>query len=206
MHLHCCIQDGQHYLGRQNLGSGDLAASLLRSHPIQRLCRCQYCPPGGVQVHPVEGELLHEGALLRHRLPEGHPGASPRRHELHRPLPQPNDAHAVVEATGPQSPLSNLETPPPPQQQVALRNLHIAEVDLCMAQGCIIKAEHVQRTHNLHARGIHGHQHHGLLAVGHSGGVGFAHEDGQPADGGAGPRGPPLLPVHPQLPCPGISD
>lgn len=51
-------------------------------------------------------------------------------------------------------------------------------------------------------RGIHGHQHHGLLAVGHSGGVGFAHEDGQPADGGAGPRGPPLLPVHPQLPCP----
>ena len=82
-----------------------------------------------------------------------------------------------MDAAGPQTPLSDLETAALSQKYIGNRNPHILEFNLAVPMGCAVVAEYRQHTLDLNPGCVAGDQDHGLLPIGMPLGVGFTHEN-----------------------------
>src|SRR5690348_14518252 len=133
--------------------------------------------------------------MLGDRLAEGDPLAGAIAHHLERTLGQPDCAHAVVDATGPQAALRDLEAATFAQQDVARRDAHVLVAYFRVAVWRVVIAEHAEMAHDGDAGCIHRHQHHGLLRMTRRIGIGLAHDDGDLAARVHRPGAPPLAAV-----------
>ena len=111
------------------------------------------------------GDALERNSLLRQWLAEWAAFDRPSAHPLEDPLGKADQPHAVVDAAWPEAPLSDFEAAAFPKEHIRSGDTDVLEQHL----GCPIRhsvvAEYRQRSQDTHAWGIHGHQHHRLLAV-----------------------------------------
>ena len=110
-------------------------------------------------------DMRADGALFRERAAECDAVLDPRTHQLQRALGDTNDAHAVVNAPGPEAPLRDLETTALTEQHVRRRDAHVLELDLSMTMRRIVEPEHRQRPLDSYAGRIHRHENHRLLVM-----------------------------------------
>ena len=139
-------------------------------------------------------------ACLSTHLSEGHSSLSASRGERQRPLPHPDQPHAVVQPPGSQPPLRDLEPATFPEQlRVFYRHDHVFKRRLRVPVRRVVVPKHRQRPHHRHALRSHRNKHHRLLAVlRHPGGAvrcRLSHENRQLAPGIARAAGPPLSTV-----------
>ena len=101
----------------------------------------------------------------------------------------------MVDAAGTEAALRNFEAAALTEQNILRRYAHIDEIDLRMAVGRMIVAEHGQLTQPPDAGRVHRHEDHRLLAVKRRGRVGLTHEYQDFAAWISGAGGPPLAAV-----------
>src|SRR4026208_517659 len=92
-----------------------------------------------------------DGALFRERSAECDALLDTRTHQLQRALGDTNDAHAVMNAPGPEAPLRDFETTSLAEQHVRRRDAHVIELDLSVTMRCIVEPEHRQCPFDSHA-------------------------------------------------------
>src|ERR1700730_9439782 len=97
-----------------------------------------------------------------------------------------------MNASRPQPPLGDLESPSFAEQNIRDWDRHILECDLGMAVWRVIIAEHGQQTLQLNSRRVHRNQDHRLLFMTPAFGICLAHENDDLTARIAGPRCPPL--------------
>src|SRR5256714_1629803 len=132
--------------------------------------------------------------LLRQRLAERRALSDAPAHRVERSLGAPYQAHAVVHAPRPQTPLRDLEAAPLAKDYVRRRHPHVLEDDFGVAVRRVVVAEDGERAHDADARRIHRHKYHRLLPMPGRFRVGLAHEDGYSAARVARATRPPLPP------------
>jgi hypothetical protein len=104
-----------------------------------------------------------------------------------------NGAHGVVNATGTQTALDNLEAAALSENQVACGHAHIVKGDVAMAMGRVVVAKHLEHAVNLDALGLGGHEDDRLLLVGiRVFRVRLSHDNVNGAAGVTGAARPPL--------------
>ena len=87
--------------------------------------------------------LLGDRACRRRRAARG-----ALAHQLERALGQADQAHAVVDAPGPEAALRDLEAAAFAEQDVVDRHAHVLEQHLHVAVRRVVVAEHVERPHD----------------------------------------------------------
>ena len=116
--------------------------------------------------------------LLATRLAEGDARCGAAAHHLERAFGEADQAHAVMDAAGPEAALRDLEAAPFAEQHVGRRHAHVLEQHFGGAVGHAVEAEHRQRAQDLDARRVHRHEDHRLLPVAvRIVRIGLAHED-----------------------------
>ena len=106
-------------------------------------------------------------------------------HRIERALRQPDQAHAVVDATRAEPTLRDLEAAAFAGDQMIERHACAVETHLGVTAGCIVEAEQVQRPHHGHARRRLRHDDLAVATMRLGVRVGHAHHDEEVA--GAGP-------------------
>mmetsp|Transcript_9871 Transcript_9871/g.23568 ORF Transcript_9871/g.23568 Transcript_9871/m.23568 type:complete len:290 (-) Transcript_9871:1010-1879(-) len=185
--------EGRKRCGRgSHFGCCDGSPCLLVPHLIELMgCRLDQ-EPRPIQLNPALGEGGGKRAVLRKRLAKHCPPGCAASDSLERSLAHPNAAHAVVKPPGAKPPLSDLKAAPLPEEDVVHRDPDVVEADLGMPVRRVVVAKHCQRSYDLHAVTGERNDGHRLLRVGRSQGVGFAHEDREPASRVHRPACPPL--------------
>ena len=187
---HVAGHGGCHHLDHGDFGACDLVSGGV--HQPRGLEREQ---AGHVDLAARLGNALLRHALLRHRLAKGHARHGALAHEFQCALCQADQAHAVVDASGAKAPLCDFEATAFAQQDVGGWNAHVLEQHLGVAVGCVVVAEHIKCTHDLHAGCVGGHEDHALLRVAWGVRVGLAHGDEHRATRVHGTRCPPFAAV-----------
>src|SRR5207244_6268060 len=111
------------------------------------------------------GTSLARHALVRYGPAEGDAFGRALAHLLERALGLTDEPHAVMDASGPEAPLSDLEPAPLAEQDVRRRHPHVLHLDFHVAVRRIVIAEDRQVAQDLDALGPGRHQDHRLLAV-----------------------------------------
>ena len=105
-------------------------------------------------------------------------------HPLQHAFAKADEAHAVMDAAGPEAPLRDFESAPLAQKDVADRHAHVVEDDLGSSIRHAVEAQHGQRSHNPDARRVFGNENHRLPGVAvRAGRVRLSHEDNDLATG-----------------------
>ena len=115
-------------------------------------------------------------------LPKATRRRRPLAQQLERPLGRADRAHAVVDAARAEPGLGDGEAAALLAEHVVDGHAHVVVGDLAVAL-VVGVAEHLQVADDGHARRVHRHEHHRLLAVRRAVGVGLAHHDRDPAVG-----------------------
>src|ERR1019366_3305992 len=144
-------------------------------------------------------DLLAVAPQVEERLAERDPREAALDEELQRELRRTDAAHCVMDATGPQAALRDLEALARPRDEARNRQPHVLEPDLAVPVGLVVDAEDGQHPLDGDAGRVERHQHHAVLVVPIGRGVGQPHEDGDLAVRMADPRGPPFLAVEHDL-------
>ena len=86
-------------------------------------------------------------------------------HLLEGPLGNANHPHAVMDPSGPQAPLGNLEPPSLSEKDIARRDANIFEQNLPVAVGGIVETKDRKMPDDSHSRCIARHENHALLLM-----------------------------------------
>src|SRR5690606_6783468 len=131
-----------------------------------------------LDLDPRLGDPVADDALLAQRLAEGHTLVGARDHQLEAALRDADEAHAVVDAAGPETRLGDREALALAGDQVAGRDAHVGEDDLGVtAVVAVVVAEDLHAALDLDTGGVPGHEDLRLLAVTRRVRVGLAHDD-----------------------------
>ena len=195
MHLNRPVQHLQRHARCNNLDHRDFLTGHLVADGVHHMCRLQSHQPCLLDLDATACNVLADGIKTGQRLAKGLPGIGTLAHQLQSPLGDADRAHAVMDTARPKAALGNLEPPALAQQDVAHRHPHVFVVNLRMAMGSVVIAEHRKGANHFHARRIQRHQNHRLLLVLLGLRVGLAHHDGDLRGGGHGTGGPPLFAV-----------
>src|SRR4029077_4457395 len=101
--------------------------------------------------------------LLGERFAERHPARDPFTHELEGHFGYADQSHAMVDTAGSEPSLGDLETASFAKQDVGRRHPDVDEVDLAVPVGRVIETKDGERSQDLDAGRLAGHQHHRLL-------------------------------------------
>ena len=107
----------------------------------------------------------------------------------------PIEPHAVMDASGAEPALRDLESAAFAEQHVSGRHANVLEQDLRVPVRRVVEAEHRQHALDAHAGRVHRHEDHRLLLMLRRVGVAATHEDRDAAARVAGAGDPPLAAV-----------
>mmetsp|Transcript_8030 Transcript_8030/g.15497 ORF Transcript_8030/g.15497 Transcript_8030/m.15497 type:complete len:498 (+) Transcript_8030:657-2150(+) len=189
------VDDLQRHIGRDDLDHRDLGLGDLVAHGVHHVGGLERQQPRLLDHAARLGNALLRDGLLGDGLAEGGAGDGALAHQLQRTLGRADAAHAVVDAAGAEAPLGDLEAAAFAEQDVGGRYAHILQLDLHVAVGRVVVAEHRQRADDGDAGRVGRHDDHGLLLVAARLGVGLAHHDVDGAARVAGTAAPPLAAV-----------
>jgi hypothetical protein len=122
--------------------------------------------PGGLQgqetrlfdVHARVGDDIDVRPEPRQGLAEGLAGRGAAAHEFQGALCGAEGAHAVVNPSGAEAALGDLEAAPRTENDVVLRHAHVIEAQVHVAVRRIVHGEHLHRTQDLDPGRVHGHE------------------------------------------------
>src|ERR1700678_3222392 len=195
MHLDRPIDDLTGHGGRGDLDHRNLLLGGAVSHGVHHIGRIEHQPARLIDEDARFGDALERNALFRHAPAEGDALLCPPAHHFQGPFGHADQAHAMVDAAGTEAVLRNFEAAALAEQNILRRYAYIDEIDLRMAVGRMIVAEHGQLAQPLDARRVHRHEDHRLLAVKRRSRVGLAHEYQDFAAWISGAGRPPLAAV-----------
>ncbi len=165
------------------------------AHGIHQIGGIQDQPSSLIDQDPRFRDALERNALFRYAPAECDALLGALAHHFERPFGQTDQTHAMVDAPGSQAALRNFEAASLAQQEILHGYAHVDEVDLRVAMGRVIVAEHVELAQPHHAGRGYGHQDHRLLAVQRRARIGLAHENQDFAARITRAGGPPLAAV-----------
>lgn len=142
---------------------------------------------------------LDDSAVLRESLAEGHACrvVGTENEELKGNLRNTDGAHAVVDTSGSETALDDLETTALAEEKVLGRDTDVAEVDFAVTVRCVVKAIDIEGAKNSDTRGVGRNQDHGLLLVrAWVFGIGLAHDEVDLAAWVTSTRRPPFCAVE----------
>ena len=180
--------------GNGHLGHGDQVPGRLVASHVDDVAGMVAQQPGLLDLDPGLRDLLAHHALVGQRAAEGDPILGPLHQQRQGALGRAEGPHAVVNPPRAEPGLGGREAAALLTDDVRDRHADAGERDLGVAV-LVVVAEHGVVADHGDARGVAGDEHHRLLAVRRSRGIGLAHEDEQGAAGIHGAAGPPLAPV-----------
>ena len=180
--------------GDGDLGHGDQVAGGLVAGHVDDVAGPVAQQPGLLDLEPGLRDLLAHHALVGQRAAEGHSLLGPLNQQRQGALGRAEGPHAMVYPAGAEPGLGGCEAAALLADDVRDRHADVGEHNLGVAMLVVVAEYGVVADHG-DARGIAGDEHHRLLAVRRSRGVGLAHEDEEGAAGIHGAAGPPLAPV-----------
>src|SRR5919197_128485 len=194
--LHRPVEHLQRHVRHGDLDLGDGLLGGLVADGVHHVRGVQDEQPRLVDLDARLRDALERDVVVGDALAEGHAAHRALAHQLQRPLGHADLAHAVVDASGTQAALRDLEAAALAEQQVGRGHPHVLEQHLAVAVRRVVVAEHLQHADHLDARRVARHDDHRLLLVL----VGIlrirlAHEDEDLAARVADPRRPPLVAV-----------
>ena len=180
--------------GDGDLGHGDQVAGGFVPVDVDDVAGVVAQQPGLLDLKPGLRDLLAHHPLVGQRAAEGHPVLGPLDQQRQGALGRAEGPHAVVNPAGAEPGLGRGEAAALLADDVGDRHADAGEGDLGVAV-LVVLAEHGVVADHGDARGVAGDEHHRLLPVRRSRGVGLAHEDEECAARIHGAAGPPLAAV-----------
>src|SRR5215467_4468284 len=116
-------------------------------------------------------------AVVRDGAAEGAAADGALAHGFQRALSDADQPHAMMDTTGPEPPLRDLEAAAFAEQYIRPRHPYVLEHDVSVAMWRVVVPEDAERALDLHARRIKRHQHHGLAPVTLGLRIRHAHDD-----------------------------
>lgn len=174
------VDDLERDLGHLDLGLCDLAQGVFGVALVDLDGGVEHDQARSVDLDARLGHPLEQHAVLGQRLAKGDLAGvvQPVDQPLERALRRADGAHRVVDASGAQAALHDLEAAALAEDHGVQRHAHVGEGDVAVAVRGVVVAEHAEHAVHRDTGGVGGHQHHRLLAVlVWVVGVGFAHDD-----------------------------
>ena len=116
-------------------------------------------------------------AELNDRFAKRFPGDGPLHEEVQRPLSLPDRAHAVMDASGAEPDLRDLEAAAFAEEHVRPGHPHVVQLDVHVAVGRVVLAKHGHGPQDVEAGGVHGYQDLRLLLIARRVRAGLDHAD-----------------------------